>query len=176
MMIKKSMDEESALKKIATLCAKSEQCTGDVNMKLQRWGIDADARTRIINKLKANNYIDDTRFAEAFIHDKMAFDQWGPHKIKQALRMKQVPEQAWRPIIEGITDVQWHDQLLPVITGKWPTIKAESEYERVQKVMKYAFGRGYSLETIRQCLKTMAQKLRKEIDTDAEWEQDYDME
>ena len=36
--------------------------------------------------------------------------------------------------------------------NKYKTIKAETDYERSMKLIKYAMGRGFTLDLIRQCV------------------------
>jgi regulatory protein len=42
--------------------------------------------------------------------------------------------------------------LLPLLKQKRKSIKAENEYELNQKLVRFALGRGFTFDIIRQCL------------------------
>ena len=138
--------------RLAALCAKAEHCSGELDDKMRRWGVDADDRQTVMDYLTAHHYVDDSRYCEAFIEDKIKFNQWGRRKIEQALWAKHVPESISAPLLDCVPDEAYVEQLLPLLRQKWPTIKAETGYERSMKLIKFAMGRGYSMEQVRQCI------------------------
>lgn len=71
---------EEALRKLGNLCARGEHCTGEVDEKMKKWGLSEADRQRVVSYLVAHQYIDDERFARAFVHDKLAYDGWGRRK------------------------------------------------------------------------------------------------
>ena len=46
--------------------------------------------------------------------------------------------------------------LRPLLKSKYLTIKAETDYERSMKLIKYAMGRGFTLDIIRLCIDDVA--------------------
>ena len=78
-MFRKSsaITEEEALKKLTNLCAKAEYCTGDLDEKMRRWGIDEEARKRNIDYLIKHQYVDNARFCQAYVNDKIKYNKWG---------------------------------------------------------------------------------------------------
>jgi hypothetical protein len=84
------MTEEKALSALAALCARGEHCTGEMNDKMVRWGLDEEARRRIIEYLVGHQYVDDERYCRAFVNDKVKYDRWGRRKIEQALWAKHI--------------------------------------------------------------------------------------
>lgn len=154
--------------KLAALCAKAEHCTGEMNEKMRRWGVDADDRQTVIDYLVAHHYVDDARYTEAFVEDKIRFNQWGRRKIEQALYAKGVPTDISKPILDRVPDKAYLESLRPLVKAKWPTIKAESDYERSTKLIKFAMSRGYSFDLIRQCIDTLDDADLKDVDPDLE--------
>lgn len=138
--------------RLAALCAKAEHCTGEMDDKMRRWGIEADDRQTVIDYLVANHYVDDSRYCEAFIEDKIKFNQWGRRKIEQALWAKHISQDIAAPLLDRIPDETYVEQLRPLLKQKWSTIKADTDYERSMKLIKFAMGRGYSLDQVRQCI------------------------
>ena len=79
------MTEAGALRRLETLCARSEHSEGELLDKMRRWGLSDEEQARIMEKLVKTRFVDDERFTEAFIHDKIVFNGWGRRKIEQGL-------------------------------------------------------------------------------------------
>ena len=153
-MFRKSstITEEEALKKLANLCAKVEYCTGDLDEKMRQWGIDEEARKRNIDYLIKHQYVDNARFCQAYVNDKIKYNKWGRRKIEQALWLKHMPEDVSKMVLDGIDDDEYMDVLRPLLKAKWPTMHAKSDYERSMKLIKFAMGRGFDMTLIRGCI------------------------
>ena len=161
------INEETAraTAKLAALCAKAEHCTGEMDKKLRQWGISAEDRQTVIDYLVTNHYVDDSRYTEAFVEDKIRFNQWGRRKSEQALYAKGVSADVYTPVLDRVPDSAYLEQLKPLLRAKWPTIKADSDYERSMKLIKFGMGRGYSLDLIRQCIDSVSEE---DLDGDGE--------
>ena len=152
MFTRQPLSREKALAKLAALCARAEYCTGDMEDKMRRWGLSGDDIKENISYLVANKYVDNARYSQAFVNDKIAYNHWGRRKIEQALWMKRVPESVSAPILDAVPEEDYINVLKPLIASKSATVKAESDYERQMKLMKFALGRGFSIDEIKQCL------------------------
>ena len=73
------------LRRLASLCARSEQCEADIAQKIYRSGLSREEGNEILSKLREGRFIDDSRFARAFASDKARFAGWGRLKIRQGL-------------------------------------------------------------------------------------------
>ncbi len=87
--MKKPMSHKAALARLEELCARSEQCSNDLIGKLYRWGVEPPFDD-ITESLAERRYLDDLRFAKAFVRDKYRFDRWGRVKIARALAAKRI--------------------------------------------------------------------------------------
>lgn len=152
MMLKRPILESQALKKLADLCAKGEHCSGEMLEKMRKWGLSEDAQARIMEKLTMMKYIDDARYTEFFVHDKIRYNRWGRRKIEQALWQKRVDSIISTPVLDAVEDEEYLEVLRPLLASKYPTIKAESDYERSMKLIKFAMGRGFTIDLIRKCI------------------------
>lgn len=152
MFTRQPLSREKALAKLAALCARAEYCTSDMEDKMRRWGLSGDDIKENISYLVANKYVDNARYCQAFVNDKIAYNHWGRRKIEQALWMKHVPESVSAPILDAVPEEDYINVLKPLIASKSATVKAESDYERQMKLMKFALGRGFSIDEIKQCL------------------------
>ena len=146
------MLEAQALKKLADLCARGEHCSGEMLEKMRKWGLSEEVQARIMEKLITQHYIDDSRYTESFVHDKIRYNKWGRRKIEQALWMKKVDSAISSPILDTVEYEEYLEVLRPLLASKYPTIKAESDYERSMKLIKFALGRGFTMDLIHCCI------------------------
>ena len=72
--IKRDKTPEQAYAALIRLCARSEKSSGDALRLMQRWGVEPSARQGVLQKLLADRFIHDNRYAEAFVRDKILPD------------------------------------------------------------------------------------------------------
>ena len=150
--MKKEITEQEAFPQLATLCAQAEHCEKEMRDKLKRWEIEESAQDRIIQRLINERYIDDERYARAFVKDKIRYNKWGRRKVQQALWFKHIDPEIQQRVLDEIDDSEYLDVLRPLLHQKRNTVKAQSDYELNQKLVRFALGRGFTFDIIRQCL------------------------
>ncbi|HEX5112803.1 MAG TPA: RecX family transcriptional regulator, partial [Saprospiraceae bacterium] len=69
--------EKNILRDIMQYCAKAEHCTQDVVSKLNAWKVDESEVESILEQLRNENFINDARYAKAYVNDKWKLDRWG---------------------------------------------------------------------------------------------------
>lgn len=151
----KIISEAKALNRMAHQCARKECCVFDIKTKLLRYNLDADVIERIIAELKKEKYIDELRFTRSFINDKIRFNKWGKVKIEFALRQKRIPENIVSEAFLDYSENQLNDSLPDLLQAKWKTIKGNTEYEKQNKLIRFALSRGFEMNNIKQCLKNL---------------------
>ena len=150
--MKKEMTEQEAYLQLAALCAQAEHCEQEMRDKMKRWEIDEMAQNRIIQRLVEERYVDNERYARAFVKDKIRYNKWGRRKVQQALWMKRIDNDIQQRILDEIDDKEYLDVLRPLLKQKRKSIKADSDYELNQKLVRFALGRGFTFDIIRQCI------------------------
>lgn len=151
----KQISEAKAYSRMSNLCAKRECCVFDIETKLFRYDIEYETIERIINQLKQDNYIDELRFTRSFIHDKIRFNKWGKIKIEYALRQKKVPQDIITKAFLDFSDEELNNSLQDLLQAKWRTIKGNSDYEKQNKLIRFAMGRGFEMENILRSIKNL---------------------
>ena len=151
----KPITEQQALLKLTTLCTQAEHCSQEMLDKMKKWQLSEEAIARNMEFLSQKKFVDDERFARFFINDKIKYNKWGRRKVEQALWMKHIPKDISDPIFEEIEDELYMETLLPVMKSKYKTIRAKNDYERSMKLIRFAMGRGFSLDLIRKCIDQM---------------------
>ena len=150
--MKKEMTEQEAYLQLAALCAQAEHCLQEMRDKMRRWELDETVQNRIINRLIKERYVDDERYARAFVKDKIRYNKWGRRKVQQALWQKHIDADIQQQVLDEIDEKEYLDILRPLLKQKRKSIKAESDYELNQKLVRFALGRGFDFDIIRQCL------------------------
>ena len=146
------MTEQEAYLQLAALCAQAEHCQQEMRDKMRRWELDETTQNRIVARLIKERYIDDERFARAFVKDKIRYNKWGRRKVQQALWLKHIDSDIQQRVLDEIDEKEYLDVLRPLLKQKRKSIKAESDYELNQKLVRFALGRGFGFDIIRQCL------------------------
>lgn len=149
----KEYTENELKNKAESYCSKSEHCSFEAEEKLKLWGAPAEMAQRIVAHLLKERYIDNKRFCQAFVHDKYRFNRWGRQRIRQELRMRQLEEADIAYGMGAIDEKEYMDGLKDVLLNKNKSIKAQNGYERAQKLIRYAVGRGFTVEETVQCVK-----------------------
>lgn len=148
----KQISEEDALLRLTSLCSTVEHCSHEMIEKMQRWQLADDAQARIIEYLVKEKYIDDERYARFFAKDKIRYNKWGRRKVEQAMWLKHIDGDIQRDVLDDIDDEEYLAVLRPLLKTKRKSVKASSDYEMNMKLIRFAMGRGFTMDIIRQCL------------------------
>ncbi len=166
--MKKEMTEQEAYLQLAALCAQAEHCQQEMRDKMRRWGLDETVQNRIIDRLIKERYVDDERYARAFVKDKIRYNKWGRRKVQQALWMKRIDADIQQRVLDEIDEKEYLDVLRPLLKQKRKSIKAESDYELNQKLLRFALSRGFGFDIIRQCLDVGEEDYSEDMDDETD--------
>lgn len=148
----KELTEKEALNKAAAYCAASEHCISEVTDKLEQWGAEPDVRKRIIQRLLDEKYIDERRYAQCFINDKLRYNKWGRNKISQALWQKRLSPDSYAACLDAIDEDEYMRILRDLLSVRKKSVKARNDYELNGKLMRFALGRGFEMDVVRRCI------------------------
>ena len=148
----KEVTEQGAYLQLAQLCARAEHCQYELIEKMRRWEMSDEAQARVMQRLVSERYVDDERYARAFVRDKIRYNKWGRRKVEPALWMKHIDDEIRSRALSEVDDEEYLSVLRPLLKQKRRSIKAASDYELNQKLVKFALGRGFTFDIIRQCI------------------------
>lgn len=146
------MTETEGKTRAEAYCSAAEHCRSEVRAMLERHGAEKPDIESIINNLVKEGFIDESRYARAFVHDKVRFAKWGKVKIAQALWQKRIPQDITDAALESIEDDEYLAALKDVVKAKFRTVKGATEYERKMKTMRSVCSRGYEPALVRKLL------------------------
>ena len=149
---KKSKTAEQALQSLMRECARSERSSGDALRLMKRWGVSDEDAAKVLTRLRAERFIDDSRYAEAFVRDKLNLSGWGAYKIKTALRAKGVAKEIIDDVVAPMLEAtNMTERLEDMMVRRMRTLKYSSPYDAKTKLIRFAASRGYSMEEAIEC-------------------------
>jgi len=134
---------KTALTKAMALCSHRELCCLEMRSKLQSWGVGDNDNDKIIGLLIKENFINEERFAQAFVKDKFNYNKWGKVKIAAQLRAKNIPGDIIRTSLDAIDNELYKNTLRELISGHRQFAKAKNQYDLKGKLLRYGLSKGF---------------------------------
>ena len=155
----KAKTPQQALQSLMRMCARSERSSGDALRLMKRWGLaDEDAR-KVLAQLQTERFIDDARYAEAFVRDKLNLSGWGAYKIKMTLRTKGVSKEIIEEVVAPmIAKTNMTERLEDIMRRRMRTLKFSSAYDAKTKLIRFAASRGYEIDEAIECASKIVDK------------------
>jgi regulatory protein len=150
---KRITDEKIALAKAEHFCAYQERSQQEVRNKLYEMGMYPTGVENVISDLITGNFLNEERFARAYVQGKFNLKGWGRIKIKQGLKLKQVPEKLINKALQLIDGDDYLSVLQKVIEKKQTQLHEVDTFKRRYKLQQYAMSRGYESDLINDVLK-----------------------
>lgn len=150
--MKKPLTPEAAQIRAEELCARAEHCSHEIKEKLLRWGIFPDEAERIVEQMIRTKFIDDARYARAFVRDKVEFSGWGRRKVAAALYQKRIPRDVITETLDEVDMDRYRQRLQSVLASKRRTLTDPDTYEGRTRLFRFALSRGFEPDLIIQAL------------------------
>lgn len=147
-----TLSPEKAYERMASACARKELCRQDILRKLSAAGLEGEAAEELLRRLEAEGFVDEGRYARAFVHDKTLYDRWGRRKTRQALMLRGVPAAHIEAALADIDEAAYERGLRELLAAKARSVKAKNDYERREKLIRFAAGRGFEPQCVMKCL------------------------
>ena len=138
-----NLNIKTALNKAMALCARRELCSEDIRIKLNSWGLNETDASKVIGILIRENFINENRYANAFVKDKFRYNKWGRVKIAAHLSAKKIGAEAIRSALESVGEDQYRQTVRDILSAHRKSIKAKNQYDLKGKLMRFGLSRGY---------------------------------
>ena len=146
--IKRSKSPEQALSALMRLCARAEKCSGDALRLMRGWGVEPAAQQQVLRQLQQQRFIDDERYADAFVREKMRLSGWGEYKIRTALQRKRIDRELIDAALAQADRQDMAGRLRQQLERKMRTTRHTTQYELKTKLIRYGLSLGYDYETV----------------------------
>lgn len=148
----KTKTPQQAMQSLMRMCARSERSSGDALRLMKRWGLTDEEARKVLVRLQTERFIDDARYAEAFVRDKLNLSGWGAYKIKMALRAKGVAKEIIDEVVTPmLSETDMTERLEEMMRRRMRTLKYNSTYDAKTKLIRFAASRGYDIEAAVEC-------------------------
>ena len=130
--LKKRRDKtpEQALAALMRLCARAEKSESDARRLMRGWGLA------------------DSRYAEAFVREKLRLSGWGAYKIRTALQRKGIRKELVDAALAQAGGTDMGQRLAQMLARKARTVKAATPYDLKTKLIRYGLSLGYEYEAV----------------------------
>lgn len=162
---RRTKSPEQALAALMRLCARAEKSSGDARRLMRGWGVAPADAERVLAKLRSDRFIDDRRYAAAFVREKSALNGWGVYKIRAALQRKEVDRALIDEALAALDPQGSREQLRGRLERKLRTLKGGTPYERRTKLMRYGLSLGYDFEQVGDLVTQLLQSQDERCDT-----------
>lgn len=141
------------LEKLENYCAYQERCIQDVRRKMTRMKIPESDFSLLIQKLVEEKFIDEARYARAFLRSKVTNKRDGIQKIKYALKAKGISEAVIQEVFEDLDKSEYEDNLQNLLKKKWEILIQKNEKQDAKnKLIRFLLGKGYRYEEFKKWL------------------------
>ena len=149
----KPLTPDQVLDKMAKYCAYQERCVKDVRDKLKTFEIPEEEKAKILDYLLDNRFVNDERYAKAFVHGKVNQSGWGVNKIRFHLIQKGIDKDIIEEALGQTDEEVYRQRLIEILKTKSKTVKAENDFEKKRKLAAYAMQKGFEGSLVWEVLK-----------------------
>lgn len=149
----KPLTPDQVLDKMAKYCAYQERCVKDVRDKLKTFEIPEEEKAKILDYLLDNRFVNDERYAKAFVRGKVNQSGWGVNKIRFHLIQKGIDKNIIEEALGQTDEEAYKQRLIEILKTKSKTVKASNDFEKKRKLAAYAMQKGFEGSLVWEVLK-----------------------
>ncbi len=139
-----SIDEVK--QKMARYCAYQERSHYQVEKKLREMGMIPEAIDAIMLFLIKENFLNEERFARAYVRGKFYQNRWGKQKIIQGLKQHQIHANLIATALTEIDEADYQTTIKELIEKKRRSLSDKATYQAKQKIIRYLVQKGYRFD------------------------------
>ena len=164
--VKRPKTAEQALASLMRLCARAERSSGDAMRLMATWMVPESDRQWMLQRLIKDRFIDDSRYAEAFVREKSNLSAWGEYKIRATLRRKGIADEIINNALLQMPTEQNIERLTERLKRKMRTIKYDTTYQLKTKLIRHALSLGFSMDDVLKCVEEVMRDINTEEECD----------
>lgn len=138
---------EQALQSLMNLCARAEKSSGDALRLMRNWGVESTGAQEVLQRLLSERFIDDRRYASAFVREKLNLSGWGAYKIRMTLKTKGVSREIIEEVLAEYDSETINNRLEQYLRKRLSRLSG-TPYEMKVKLIRYGASLGYDYDTV----------------------------
>ena len=151
----KSYTVDEAIKLLENYCAYQERCHKEVEQKLYDLKLIPEAKEKIILHLLQHNYLNEERYAKAYVRGKFSIKKWGKQRIINELKYKNISTYNINTALKEIDENDYFQSLEKLAQKKLPLIKESNKFKKSSKLANYLISKGYESELVFKVVKSI---------------------
>ena len=144
--------KEEWLSRMMKWCAYQERARSEVEQKLRKGGCAVSWIEGIIDSLEEHDFLNETRFANAYASGKFRMKQWGRMKIMAGLRSKGIADELIQSALKEIEETEYRDTIVQLIAKKKDRLQSVDPHEQRSKILAYLSSKGYEVGLVRELI------------------------
>lgn len=132
-----------ALEKLKKYCAYQERSHKDVVDKLYKLGLYKSDVDQVVLELLQQDFLNEERFARAFVRGKFIYKKWGRVKIRVELKRRKISDYCIKKGLSEINGEKYEEVLLELLDKKIRSLKAIKGYQKNYKAAQFVMNKGY---------------------------------
>ncbi|MBR9845058.1 MAG: RecX family transcriptional regulator [Algicola sp.] len=148
MIPQKTYTVDEAQKRLEQYCAYQERCHKEVTQKLYEMRMIPEARDQIIVHLLQHNFLNEERFAKAFVRGKFRIKKWGKQRLQLELKRKDINNTIIAIALKEIDTEDYYTTFDALAEKKLDTIKESNLQKRRKKLADYLLYRGWESQMV----------------------------
>ena len=145
---KKHLTKEQAIQKLRHYCAYQERSHSEVVQKLYELGVWRQEHGDIIASLIEDDYLNEERFAKAFVGGKFRMKDWGRKRIYYGLKEKGISDYLIKKAMKEIDEERYSETLRELAEKKYDSLKGEQYLVRKKKTIDFLLQKGFEPELV----------------------------
>lgn len=148
MNLQKTYTVDEAQKKLENYCAYQERCHKEVRNKLRDMRMIPEAIDNIMVHLIQQNYLNEERFAKAYVRGKFRIKKWGKNRLLRELKFRQISKYSIDSAMKEIDLDDYYLTLDELVIKRIDQVNEKNIYKKKKKVADYLLYRGWESHLI----------------------------
>jgi len=145
---KNRLSRDEVRSKMEHYCAYQERCHQDVVQKLRSFAIPQQEKDEIIVALIESNYLNEERFARAFVKGKHSQKKWGKTRLKFELKKREISNYLIEKALYEI-DLDEYDATFNLLSEKiWLSTSESNAMKKRKKCADFLLRKGYESDKV----------------------------
>jgi regulatory protein len=144
------------VEKMKKYCAIRDRSHTEVRTKLLKDKIYGDELEEVMTVLIQEDFLNEERYANAYVIGKFNQNRWGKIKIIHGLKRQNISDYCIRKAIAQIEEEKYIKTIYYLRIKKEKLIHTSNDFEKKQKIIRYLLGKGYEIDMIEKSYNTKA--------------------
>ena len=147
------MTASIATEKLKKYCAYQERSHKEVVDKLYKLGLYKNEVDQVLIALIQDDFLNEERFAQAFVSGKFRIKRWGRVKIKSHLKQKHISDYCIKKGMQEIDETEYFETLHYLLDRKEREVEEENEFKKKGKIAAFLIQKGFESNLVWEALR-----------------------